>query len=165
MRHGPANGCPRSRNGRRPRGESMGAVSLGARSSPRSGATRQKAELEELPRWANMERQAGRPMARRIWLGMSGSGPRVCGRRRKYPVCFGAALGTALVTTPPARVATALTRDTASTTWGFVALGHSVTLSPFSFYPLFSVNCILWVQGEALPKSFGEGLCQPKRTE
>src|ERR1035438_9229631 len=98
-------------------------------------------------------------MARRIWLGTCGRGPGACGRRRKNPVCFGGALGTAVVTAPPARIATtpARTTATATTTWGFVAPGHSVTLSPFSCYALFSVNCILWVQGEALPKIFGEG--------
>ena len=66
----------------------------------------------------------------RTWPGTSGSGPRACGRRKRNTVCFGAALGTSIVTTPPARFA-ALRRTAA--TQHRVSLRQDIALTLYAF--------------------------------
>src|ERR1039458_6502740 len=166
MPNGPANGCPRSRSGKRPRVASTAAGSRGVRSSRFNAAIRRRAGARARPRWASTQGWGGRLMVRRIWRATSGNGRAACGRRKNNTVCFGAALGATVVSSPPARLATAVTRTTATSSWGFVAPGHSVTLCPFPCYPIFSLNCTLWVQGAALPKIFGDrrAACRSRRT-
>jgi formylglycine-generating enzyme required for sulfatase activity len=88
------------------------------------------------------------------------------GKRRRDIDGFGAVLGATTVNSRLARSATAYTRATSITTSGFVAPGHSVTLCPFPCYPIFSLNCTLWVQGAALPKILGDrrAACRSRRT-
>src|ERR1019366_10251108 len=105
-----------------------------------------------------MQRRGFRPMARRTWPATYGSGQRACCRRKKSTVWFGAARGAATVGTLPAPIATTTTRALATTTSGFVAPGHSFTLCPFPFYPLFSVIFALLGAGRSPAGNFlGEG--------
>src|ERR1035437_794346 len=105
-----------------------------------------------------MQRWGFRPMARRTWPATYGSGRRATGLKATKAVCFGAALGTPIVPTPPARIAAALARSSASSMWGFVAPGHNLTLCPFPFYPLFSVKLYsFWCRAQPCRKYFGEG--------
>src|ERR1039458_10019521 len=158
MPDGPANGCQPSRSGRRPRAASMGGVIPGERSSRSKGVTRRRAGARARRRQASMRRWAFRPMARRTWPATCGSGRRAGGRRKMRTVCFGAALGTTIVSSPPARIATTITRTSASTMWGFVAPGHNLTLWPFPFYPLFSVKLYSFgCRAKPCRKYFGEG--------
>src|SRR5580658_9210293 len=157
MPNGPANGCPRSRSGKRPRAALMAGAIHGARSSQNNGVTRPRAGSRARRRWASTERRGDRRLERRTWLGTFGSGPAAVGRRVKKRVWFGAVLGATIVASPPARIAASDARSSAAAATGFVVPGHSVTLYPFPCYAIYSVNRTLWVQGEGLPKIFGLG--------
>src|ERR1017187_2819881 len=158
MPNGPGNGSQPSRSGRRPRAAWMGAVIRGERSSPSKGVTRRRAGARARRRQASMQRRGFRPMEPRTWPATGGGGRRAAGLHAENAVCFGAALGPSLVTSPPARFASAYTRATATATSGFVAPGHNLTLCPFPFCPLFSVIFALLGAGRSPGENFfGEG--------